>query len=127
MTSAPSCIYLGDLPQLVPFLLRLFSLQDQVKFCASAVEKHSALEIARIHGPEVILVDFESQGGWSLMLLPEIKKITPGAACLVPTDMDTPGCRRVAESWGADGLVLKEDMGTTLVQAIKQAITVTHG
>lgn len=123
MLPTPSCVYIGDVPQLVPFLLRIFNLQDHLQFCASAGGRAAALKVTRDHHPDVILIDFESHDGWSLMLLPEIKKLAPQAACLVLTDLDTPACRRVAKSWGADALILKDDLGLTLLPTIQKALT----
>lgn len=54
------------------------------------------------------------------MLLPEIKKLAPLATCLFLTDMDTSASRRVARSWGADALILKEDMDLTLAPTIQK-------
>ncbi|HTZ05810.1 MAG TPA: response regulator transcription factor [Gaiellaceae bacterium] len=79
-----------------------------------------AVRLARLHKPDVVLLDVVMPGGSGLDAAPEIKEAAPKARILVLSMQDDPSYVRQAFSAGASGYLLKEAADNELVAAVRE-------
>jgi two-component system response regulator NreC len=78
-----------------------------------------AVRLARLHKPDVILLDVTMPGRSGLAAAEEIKKAAPKASILVLSMHDDPSYVREAFANGASGYLLKEAADAELVAAVR--------
>lgn len=85
---------------------------------AEAADAAGAVRLAAEHQPQVIVLDVSMPGGSGLSVLPELRRIAPGARILMLTMYDN--MEYVAESMraGAHGYLLKDSAVTDLRTAV---------
>ena len=79
-----------------------------------------AVRMARLHKPDVVLLDVMMPGRSGLEATPEIKEAAPKAGVLVLSMQDDPSYVREAFSAGASGYLLKEAADSDLVAAVRE-------
>ena len=79
-----------------------------------------AVRLARLHKPDVVLLDVVMPGGSGLDAAPEIKEAAPKTRILVLSMQDDPSYVRQAFSAGASGYLLKEAADNELVAAVRE-------
>jgi two-component system response regulator NreC len=79
-----------------------------------------AIRLARLHKPDVILLDVVMPGRSGLDALPEILEASPHSRVLVLSMQDDPSYVRHAFEGHASGYVLKEAADAELVQAVRE-------
>jgi two-component system, NarL family, response regulator NreC len=79
-----------------------------------------AVRLARLHKPDVVLLDVTMPGRSGLEAAPEIQEAAPGARILVLSMQDDPSYVRQAFSLGATGYLLKEAADAELVAAVRE-------
>jgi len=84
-----------------------------------AGDADQAIRLARLHKPNVILLDVVMPGRSGLDATPEILEAAPKAKILVLSMQDDPSYVRQAFSAGATGYLLKEAADDDLVQAVR--------
>ena len=121
-SSDPIRILIVDDHTMVRSGLRLL-LEEQHDFSvvAEAGEVEGALQCARTHRPQVILLDLNMPGRPSLPAIPELLQAAPGTTVVVMTQHDDPEYARAALLGGASGFVLKEAAHSELVDAVRAA------
>ncbi|HUZ16183.1 MAG TPA: response regulator transcription factor [Gaiellaceae bacterium] len=84
-----------------------------------AGDAEQAIRLARLHKPNVILLDIVMPGRSGLEAAPDILEAAPKAKILVLSMQDDPSYVRQAFSAGATGYLLKEAADDDLVQAVR--------
>lgn len=79
-----------------------------------------AVRLARLHKPNVVLLDVTMPGRGGLEAAGEIKQAAPEANILVLSMHDDPSYVRVAFAAGASGYLLKEAADADLVAAVRE-------
>lgn len=79
-----------------------------------------AVRLARLHKPDVVLLDVVMPGRSGLEAVPEILQAAPKARILVLSMQDDPSYVREAFSAGASGYLLKEAADNELVAAVRE-------
>jgi two-component system, NarL family, response regulator NreC len=78
-----------------------------------------AIRLARLHKPDVVLLDVVMPGRSGLDAVPEILQAAPKASVLVLSMQDDPSYVREAFSVGSSGYLLKEAADNELVAAVR--------
>ena len=78
-----------------------------------------AVRLARLHKPDIVLLDVTMPGRSGLSAAEEIKEAAPQASILVLSMHDDPSYVREAFAAGASGYVLKEAADTDVVEAVR--------
>jgi two-component system, NarL family, response regulator NreC len=79
-----------------------------------------AIRLARLHKPDVVLLDVVMPGRSGLEAVPEILQAAPKAAILVLSMQDDPSYVREAFAAGTSGYLLKEAADNELVAAVRE-------
>ena len=79
-----------------------------------------AVRLARLHKPDVVLLDVTMPGRSGLEAAAEIAQAAPGARILVLSMHDDPSYVREAFASGASGYLLKEAADADLVAAVRE-------
>jgi len=85
-----------------------------------AGDAEQAIRLARLHKPDVILLDVVMPGRSGLDAAPDLLAAAPKAKILVLSMQDDPSYVRQAFSAGATGYLLKEAADDELVQAVRE-------
>jgi two-component system, NarL family, response regulator NreC len=98
----------------------LLEAEPDIAVDDEAGEAEQAIRLARLHKPDVILLDVVMPGRSGLDAAPEILAAAPEAKILVLSMQDDPSYVREAFSAGASGYLLKEAADDELVQAVRE-------
>ncbi|HEY1368826.1 MAG TPA: response regulator transcription factor [Gaiellaceae bacterium] len=79
-----------------------------------------AVRLARLHKPDVVLLDVVMPGRSGLEAAPDIKSASPDTNILVLSMQDDPSYVREAFAAGASGYLLKEAADSELVAAVRE-------
>jgi two-component system, NarL family, response regulator NreC len=85
-----------------------------------AADAEQAIRLARLHKPDVVLLDVVMPGRSGIDAAPEIFAAAPHAHILVLSMQDDPSYVRQAFAAGASGYLLKEAADDELVQAVRE-------
>jgi two-component system, NarL family, response regulator NreC len=85
-----------------------------------AADAEQAIRLARLHKPDVVLLDVVMPGRSGIDAAPEILAAAPHAQILVLSMQDDPSYVRQAFGAGASGYLLKEAADDELVQAVRE-------
>lgn len=96
----------------------LLEAEDDITVEDEGGNADEAIRLARLHKPDVVLLDVVMPGRSGLEAVPEILQAAPKAQVLVLSMQDDPSYVRQAFSAGAHGYLLKEAADAELVQAI---------
>ena len=102
-------------------LKAIFSQDEEIKVVGLAADGKEALELCRLHRPDVVLMDMrmpEFDGSWGIS---RIKEQFPEIKVLVLTTFDDDETVETAIENGADGYILKEMEDEKVIQAVKAA------
>ena len=97
----------------------LLEAEPDVTVDDEAGDAEQAIRLARLHKPDVVLLDVVMPGRSGLEAAPEILEAAPKAKILVLSMQDDPSYVRQAFSAGATGYLLKEAADDELVQAVR--------
>lgn len=100
--------------------LRRLLEQEGFEVVAEAGDMRNAVFEARVHKPDVILMDVVMPGQSGIEATPAVLKEAPDAKVLMLSMQDDPRYVREAFDAGASGYVLKEAADTELVRAIRE-------
>jgi len=98
----------------------LLEAEPDVLVDDEAGDAEQAIRLARLHKPDVILLDVVMPGRSGLEAAPDILTAAPKAKILVLSMQDDPSYVREAFSAGATGYLLKEAADDELVQAVRE-------
>jgi two-component system, NarL family, response regulator NreC len=85
-----------------------------------------AVRLARLHKPDVVLLDVTMPGRSGLEVTGEIKEAAPDASILILSMHDDPSYVREAFAAGASGYLLKEAVDADLVAAVREVAAGAH-
>jgi len=98
----------------------LLEAEDGFVVDDEAGDAEAAIRLARLHKPDVILLDVVLPGRSGIEAAPEILAAAPRTHILVLSMQDDPSYVRQAFSVGASGYLLKEAADDELVQAVRE-------
>ena len=98
----------------------LLEAEPDVAVDDEAGDAEQAIRLARLHKPDVVLLDVVMPGRSGLEAAPDIHQAAPKAKILVLSMQDDPSYVRQAFSAGATGYLLKEAADDELVQAVRE-------
>jgi two-component system response regulator NreC len=101
-------------------LRRLLEAEEDLEVEDEAGTAYDAVRLARLHKPDVILLDVVMPGGSGLDAIPEILEASPSTGVLALSMQDDPSYVRHAFAVGAKGYVLKEAADDELLAAIRE-------
>jgi two-component system, NarL family, response regulator NreC len=101
-------------------LRRLLEGQEDLMVEDEAGTAYDAVRLARLHKPDVILLDVVMPGGSGLDAIPEIREAAPDAKIVTLSMQDDPSYVRQAFASGASGYVLKEAADDELLAAVRE-------
>jgi len=101
-------------------LRRLLESEEDLAVEDEAGTAYDAVRLARLHKPDVILLDVVMPGGSGLDAIPEIRDAAPDARILTLSMQDDPSYVRQAFAAGASGYVLKEAADDELLAAVRE-------
>ena len=98
----------------------LLDAEEDVTVEDEAGNAEEAVRKARLHKPDVILLDVVMPGRSGLDAAPDIKEAAPKSEILVLSMQDDPSYVREAFASGASGYLLKEAADAELVAAVRE-------
>jgi two-component system, NarL family, response regulator NreC len=101
-------------------LRRLLENEEDMTVEDEAGTAYDAVRLARLHKPDVVLLDVVMPGGSGLEAIPEIREAAPDARVLTLSMQDDPSYVREAFAVGASGYVLKEAADDELLAAVRE-------
>ena len=101
-------------------LRRLLEAQEDMTVEDEAGNAADGIRLARLHKPDVVLLDVGMPGRSGVEAAPEIREAAPDARVLVVSMEDDPSYVREAFAAGASGYVLKEAADDDLLTAVRE-------
>ena len=101
-------------------LRRLLEAQEDMSVEDEAGNASDGIRLARLHKPDVVLLDVGMPGRSGVEAAPEIREAAPDARILVVSMEDDPSYVREAFAAGASGYVLKEAADDDLLTAVRE-------
>ena len=101
-------------------LRRLLEAQEDMTVEDEAGNAADGIRLARLHKPDVVLLDVGMPGRSGVEAAPEIREAAPDARVLVVSMEDDPSYVRAAFAAGASGYVLKEAADDDLLTAVRE-------
>ena len=101
-------------------LRRLLEGEGDLTVEDEAGTAYDAVRLARLHKPDVILLDVVMPDGSGLDAIPEIREAAPDAKIVTLSMQDDPSYVRQAFASGANGYVLKEAADDELLAAVRE-------
>src|SRR5438045_7349690 len=98
----------------------LLEAEPDVSVDDEAGDAEQAVRLARLHKPDVVLLDVVMPGRSGLDAVAEIKEAAPKAEVLVLSMQDDPSYVREAFAAGSSGYVLKDAADNELVTAVRE-------
>jgi DNA-binding NarL/FixJ family response regulator len=97
----------------------LLESQQEWQVVAAVENGPDALEAAKVHRPDVAIIDISMPGLDGITVAQRMRDCSPESALLILTQHDAPFTVRRALQAGALGYVLKSDAGEELIPAIQ--------
>jgi two-component system, NarL family, response regulator NreC len=101
-------------------LRRLLETEEDLVVEDEAGTAYDGIRLARLHKPDLVLLDVGMPGGSGIEAAPEIREAAPDAKLLVLSMEDDPSYVREAFAAGATGYVLKEAADDDLLTAVRE-------
>ena len=101
-------------------LRMLLEAEDDIKVEDEGGTADEAVRLARLHKPDVVLLDVVMPGRSGLDAAEEVRAAAPDAKILVLSMQDDPSYVRQAFGAGASGYLLKEAADAELVAAVRE-------
>lgn len=100
----------------------LLASLPSLEIVAEADHAEQVRELAQIHEPELVLLDYHMPGGDGGMLLDYLKRRFPGIKVAMLTGAQSPTILRQLAERGADAVLLKSARGTDILDALRRVI-----
>ncbi|MBT2394715.1 response regulator transcription factor [Streptomyces sp. ISL-100] len=122
MTVAHVRVVIADDEPLIRAGIRMILTSDRaIEVVAEAANGREAVELARVHAPDVVLLDLQMPVMDGLTALAELGRAVPGARVIVLTTFgERESVLRALESGGA-GFLLKDSAPAELIRAVRAA------
>ena len=103
-------------------LRALLSSQPDLQIVAEAANGHEAVQVTKLHRPNLVLIDLTMPLTNGTEAIRRIKQRYPEIKIIVLTIHKTEEYIRAALTAGADGYVLKDDPSSELIHAIRSVL-----
>ena len=120
--SRPTNALIVDDESHVRAFLRLLLRELGITDCWEAAEGGSAIQLAQLHKPGLVLLDINMPGLNGLQVLGELKQIDPDVAVVMVTSHSAIGAVSEAVRLGAIGYLLKHSTKDETLAALKEAL-----
>lgn len=114
-------LLVDDHPLLRKGLSQLIALEDDLDVVAEASSGKEALELAKLHEPDLILLDLNMQGMDGLETLKALREAQIESRIIMLTVSDNDEDVVCAITYGADGYLLKDMDPDQILEKIKEA------
>ncbi len=122
MSQIPATILLvDDHPLLRKGLTQLIEFEDELEVIGEASDGHSALELAKEHEPDLIVLDLNMQGMDGLEILRAMRNAEITSRIIMLTVSDSDEDVVCAITYGADGYLLKDMDPEQILEKLKEA------
>lgn len=122
MSQIPATILLvDDHPLLRKGLTQLIEFEDELEVIGEASDGHSALELAKEHEPDLIVLDLNMQGMDGLETLRAMRNAEITSRIIMLTVSDSDEDVVCAITYGADGYLLKDMDPEQILEKLKEA------
>ncbi|MDQ2851705.1 MAG: response regulator transcription factor [Actinomycetota bacterium] len=101
-------------------LAALLELESDLSVVAQAGSGEAAVEAARQHRPDVILMDVEMPGMDGIAATAAVREVLPQVRVLIVTTFGRPGYLRRGLQAGASGFVVKDTPAAELADAVRR-------
>lgn len=101
-------------------LAALLELESDLSVVAQAGSGEAAVEAARQHRPDVILMDVEMPGMDGIAATTAVREVLPQVRVLIVTTFGRPGYLRRGLQAGASGFVVKDTPAAELADAVRR-------
>lgn len=101
-------------------LVQLLALEPDIDVVAEAAEGRAALEMARLHRPDVAVLDLQMPKLDGMQVARELARALPGCAAIVLTGRGRPVHLAAALEAGARALIVKGAPASTLADVIRR-------
>jgi len=118
-----SVLVVDDLQKINDRLSAILSERSEVVVVGEASNGWEAVEMARKHQPDVVLLDISMPELNGLQAAPLIKQAAPAAQILMVTQHNSHFFVRAAFAVGVLGFMEKKDAGTELLKAVKDVFS----
>lgn len=98
----------------------LLERNDGFEVVGEAGTADDAVSQARLHQPDVILLDLTMPGKSGIEVLPALREVVPNASVLILSMEDDPSYVRASFELGAKGYLLKEAANEDLLTALEE-------
>ena len=116
-----SVLLVDDNASFLQAATRFLQQYQDITVVGTACGGQEAMPMAQTLQPDVALVDLSMPDLPGLELIPRLRVALPKMRIIALTLLDSAAYQRAALAVGADGLVSKRSMSTTLLPAIRQA------
>ena len=115
----PRVLIADDDPVMRMLLTAVVNSDPALELVGAAEDATQAIELARAHTPDVVLLDVEMPGGGGPHAAREIKQRVPGTRVLALSGHVRGEHREAMEAAGADGYVVKGAPPAEIAQALR--------
>ncbi len=116
-------LLVDDHPLLLRILNRLLAEISEIEIVAQARDGLEAMSLAVLHQPDLVVTNLALPGLGGLELTRRLAAEARAPRIVLMSFHDEPEYREAADAVGADGFVLKQDLGTKLVPLIHSLMT----
>lgn len=102
---------------------QLLAMDPEIQVVGEAADKAGALDMARRHEPDLILLDLNLRAESGIDILSELKEEDASRRIVMLTVSDAPDDLMQAIRTGADGYLLKDMEPEDLLSRVRQALT----
>ncbi|MGD9531468.1 response regulator transcription factor [Pseudonocardia sp.] len=113
-------LLVDDHPVVLDGLSTLLTGMPGVEIVAMATDRPSALTAARVHRPDLVVLDLRMQGSYAPETVRQLKAAAPGTLVLLHTATEEMEPVRAALRAGADAVAFKD--GSHLVAAVRSLL-----
>lgn len=124
-SSPQTVLVVDDHPLFRRGVRQLLSMADGINVVGEAGNRAEALELARRHEPDLILLDLNLKGESGLDILTALKEEDPSRRVVMLTVSDAPDDLIGAIRAGADGYLLKDMEPEDLLARVREALSGT--
>lgn len=124
-SSSQTVLVVDDHPLFRRGVRQLLSMADGIHVVGEAGNRAEALELARRHEPDLILLDLNLKGESGLDILTALKEEDPSRRVVMLTVSDAPDDLIGAIRAGADGYLLKDMEPEDLLARVREALSGT--
>ncbi|MCZ7459174.1 response regulator [Streptomyces sp. WMMC940] len=122
MTGSPIRVVIADDEPLIRAGIRMILTSDQeIEVVAEGANGREAVELARSHRADVVLLDIQMPVMDGLTALPELRRAVPTARVIVLTTFGERGNVLRALEHGGAGFLLKDTAPAELIRAVRAA------